>query len=438
MTMRVESVKGLGTVFLTVLLVGCATTLEEQPADRAPADAGPQTVSTASGLQMAFTPKGSLETLSVRGRRLPLLAGPLFAVEQVLVPDGRKTGWHAIHGKLSGDGRALHVVGGSEELALQVRADITGGPFVQIAGELQDLTGRDRAARLRFTLPVDLVGWRWESTAFRSALIEKGQCYPSQARDLLYLYRVGPSKDRDPTESGLPVNRLPFTVVSHGQTALAMAYPVHEPRAFLVQAVADGRQSGDGLSMTFTLGLTPLTDKSPSRATFRLVLYPVDAAWGVRPAAEHYARFFPELYASSNRRHGNYTVLPTYGGDSERRWPEDPQNFGYRFAENDFQWTDGQMRPEAARHAEDLGLIVFHWRGPWYWFHAVPNGISRPARRFEAGVDSIGRGTKTGEIPVVVPSEARRLAPPCGREARADRGVGPEWQGGQRDEEGTR
>ncbi|MFO7899204.1 MAG: hypothetical protein R6V58_09100, partial [Planctomycetota bacterium] len=383
MSMRSSDV--LVAVGLCGLLIGCTAGPDEQPAGERAVGGRRLTVTTDDGLSIRLAPDGSVRRVAVGDTELGLQERPLFSVEEILRPDGKSTGWRPIIADVSAKGHAVQVAGGSRELALELAATVRGGSFVEVAGELRDLTGRDRAVRLRFTLPVDLVGWRWENTAFRSATIEKGRRYPSSERDLLYLDRVGPRKGRDPARSGLPVNKVPSTVVAGEDAAIAMAYPVHEPRVFLVQA------GDDGLSITFTLGLTRLTESMPSRASFRLILYPVDPAWGIRSAAGKYRRFFPELFASANRRHGNYCVLVTYSPESERRWPEHAENFGFLFAENDFQWTGGAMRPKAAEHAERLGLIVFHWRGPWYWFHAVEKGISRPAQLATLKAQAEGR-----------------------------------------------
>ncbi|MFW6107623.1 MAG: hypothetical protein ACOC70_00350 [bacterium] len=382
------SMRWSGVVVATALcglFIGCRAGPDEQSGGKRAGAGRRLAVTTDGGFSIRLAPDGSVRRVAVGDTTLGLQDGPLFSVEEILRPDGKSAGWRPIAAEVSASGDGLQVAGGSSELALELAATVRGGPFIDVTGELRDLTGRDRAVRLRFTLPVHLVGWRWENTAFRSATIEEGERYPSAERDLLYLDRVGPRKGRDPTRSGLPVNKVPFTVVAGEDAAIAMAYPVHEPRVFLVQA------GEDGLSITFTLGLTRLTDSTPSRASFRLILYPVDPAWGIRSAAARYRRFFPELFASANRRHGNYCVLVTYSPESQRRWPQNAEHFGFLFAENDFQWTGGAMRPKAAEHAERLGLIVFHWRGPWYWFHAVEKGISRPAQLATLKAQAEGR-----------------------------------------------
>jgi hypothetical protein len=380
----------LGGLAVIGLFVGCARQRPEAPPQPVPTP-GPLVITTTDGLSVRLSPTGSLEAARLGESALKPLAGPMFAVEEVLVPDGRSTGWEPIGGTVAAvpagerNAAALRFEGRSPPRALAVNADIRGGAYFDIRGSVRDLTGRDRAIRLRFTLPVNLSGWQWHGTAFRSAVIAEGQRLPSEQRDLIYLDRVGPRKGKAPTRSGLPINKLPYTVVTGERTALAMAVPVHEPRAFLIQA------SEGGLSVTFTLGLSPDVRGSPGRAGFRVIIYPVDREWGVRSAAAKYWSFFPELFASKNRRHGNYTHLRTYNPKKMRRWPENAEDFGFLFAENDFQWTKGEMRPEAAKHAKRLNLYAFHWRGPWYWFHGVPRGVSRPEQLAILKAQAAGR-----------------------------------------------
>jgi hypothetical protein len=60
-----------------------------------------------------------------------------------------------------------------------VSQDIRGGAYIEIAGEVNDLTGTDRALKVSFTLPVGLKGWKWENTAATARRVEAGKVYPS-------------------------------------------------------------------------------------------------------------------------------------------------------------------------------------------------------------------------------------------------------------------
>jgi hypothetical protein len=337
------------------------------------------TVSTRDGLTLGMTAAGEMAELRVEDRPLAGTTGAVFFVEEMLPPDGKRKKWGAVPGVVSAREGGLRFAGVHTNAAPALRADLAPAGergYLAVDGEIQDLTGRERALFVTFKLPLRLAGWRWENTAFRSETIEAGRLYPETARDMLYLDRVGPRQGRDPMASGLPVNKVPYTVVAGPEGALALAMPVHEPRAFLIRA------GSDGLRIRYTLGLTPETKHHVSSAPFRAMVYRVDPAWGMRSAAERYQGFFPDFFSSTNRRHGNYTHLRTFNPNISRScaWPESAEDFGFLFAENDFQTTNGEMRPAAAAEVARLRLLPFHWRGPWYYFHGVEEGITPTAQ----------------------------------------------------------
>ena len=337
------------------------------------ADGAPRTVETASGMTLGFGPDGAIGSVRVDDRELVTARRLPFSVQEYLPPRARHVDWGAVPGTASNAADEVRFSGHHEEAALAIDATCKAAAnksYIAVSGEIRDLTGLDRALCLTFTLPLDLDGWRWHSTAFHSEEIKPGKVYPGRPSEVMYLDRVGPRKGRDPMDSGLPINKLPYTVVSDKKDALALAYPTHEPRAFLVQA------REDGLSIRFSLGLSAVRKASPSRASFRFILYRVDPEWHIRSASERYRHFYPELFASSNRRHGNSTVLRPFSPENQTPWPDNTSDFGIVFGENDFQRTNGEIRPRAAEEAERLNLIVFHWRGPWYYFHSVDKGIS--------------------------------------------------------------
>ena len=352
-------------------------------------------VSTHDGLALEFAADGHVAAAEVGGAPLPLASPGGFCVEEVLRPDGRcrELGW--VRGEATEQGGAVEFRGQVANAALDLMATFRGGEYIEVRGEIADRAGVDRALKVTFVLPLDLTDWRWENTAFCARRIEPGQEYPGRPNECLYLGRKGETfADEDHEVYGIAINKLPFSAVTrsvkpegatlnrsaqrevggaiggHPQghppvedaleggtpsgAGLAIAYPVHEPRVFLIRA------RSDGYAITFSLGVTPLTEKSPSRASFRFIIYRIDPAWGLRSAAERYYGFFPDLFATEATRHGNH------GGSAlvmhEAKVPERCEDFGIAYAENDFQWTEGEMTEAVAARAKALGLTVFHWR----------------------------------------------------------------------------
>lgn len=323
-------------------------------------------------LNIVFSNDGGVKQVVTCGRKLPLTGRGGFAIEEVLVPDGSSKPWGAVAGTMSGKGASLRFDGGIAAAGLELSASIRQGDYLDVQGEVRDLTGQDRALKVSFTLPVKLRGWRWENTALRHCTIEAGKRYPSAVKDCIYIGRKGDGfADEEPEAFDIRTNKLPYSSVSNGKLGLALAYPVHEPRVFLIEA-------GDaGYTITFSLGLMPDSLQNPSRATFRFLIYAVDGAWGIRSAAERYQRFFPELFKGYARRHGNVASI----SNPDRVAVEaDVEKKGYAYSNEDYQWSNGEMSESMAQLAKKLDIDVYHWRGPWYSFHEAPGDITREAQ----------------------------------------------------------
>jgi len=323
----------------------------------------------ADDFSIRFNQKGEITAVRSKGESLKLSGRGGFSMEEVLQPDGSTADLGPVSGIVRRRGSSIQFKGGVRESAIELDALIRGDRFIDIRGEVRNLSGADRALRISFTLPVSLNGWQWENTPFSIQRIWSGRKYPAGLRDVLYLDRRGEGFfDEDHAEYTIPVNKLPFTCVRKGKHGIALAYPLYEPRVFLVTG------SEKGYAVTFSIGLAHETDKFPDRAGFRFIIYPVNADWGIRSAAEKYYSFFPELFEGRAERHGNYVSFKK--PYKEAKWPEHAEDFGWVYAEEDFQWKNGELTEEGAAEAERQHLEVFHWRGTWYYFHEGEGSLS--------------------------------------------------------------
>jgi len=325
---------------------------------------------TKDGLRLDWTPDGGIAGVHCGASRLPLVGPGGFEVEEYIVPTGTPRDCGRFTGKLTARGAALRFKGAIPTAGLEIDASIKTGRLIDIRGEVKDLTGLDRALNVRFTLPIQLNGWTWDNTAMVSRTVRRGQTYPSHEDDFLYL---GVKEERFENEMPEPLciktNKLPFSCVRTDKVALALALPNDEPRVFLIQA------DDSGYHITFSLGVTPITEKFPSRASFRILLFAVDPAWGIRSAAERYHAFLASQFKVRLNKHGNCCSI------SKDRIPtDDLKALGFAFQENDYQWTDGEMPETVAETIRKYGLTAFHWRGPWYWFHEAPGDITPDAQ----------------------------------------------------------
>ena len=114
---------------------------------------------------------------------------------------------------------------------------VPGDGYIEVQGELEDLTGKDRGLWLGFNLPLDTVGWKWDKTL---------STHPMVSHD----------------EPGYPDfnNLVPIPSVWNQSGGIALAIPPTHPCVFEVRA------DGDGLPIQMAYGLSRATTKFPSKA----------------------------------------------------------------------------------------------------------------------------------------------------------------------------
>ena len=325
----------------------------------------------ADGLSVGIHEDGRVEPVVLGGRELPLSGPGGFTVQEVTRPRGVVRNLGRFVGKATSQPAQIRFDATLPNGGLALAATfLRSGRFLDVAGEVTDRSLTDRALRITFTLPIKLDGWRWENTTVTGRKIVRGgpPCPAVRPDEVLYLGLKGETfSDYNNEAYAIVTNRLPFACVTQADMGLAIAFPLHEPRVFFIRA------SDEGLSITFSLGVTPATEKLPSKASFRFIIYSIDPKWAIRSAADRYYAFFPELFATRATRHGNYG---TFWKPEKAPGPNHPEDFGLRYVENDYQWTNGEMSKSAADVAQKLGVEVFHWREPWSWFHNVGPNVS--------------------------------------------------------------
>jgi hypothetical protein len=214
---------------------------------------------------------------------------------------------------------------------------------IRIDGEVRDLTGQDRAVTVYFTYPVNAVGWRWHDDQTVAHTIEAAGKYEN-----LVSSGVG--------ANGL-ASRYPLACVSSDSDAAAIAVPLDVPRLCRLGYDADARE----LYAAVDLGLAPDTESFPSRASFSLVLYRPDPAWGFRSALQRYYDLFPQCFTKRNKKEGiwmPFTDIATVEGF---------EDFGFQFKEGD---------NNVAFDAEH-GIYSFVYVEPWSDWVDMPKEMPR-------------------------------------------------------------
>jgi hypothetical protein len=279
------------------------------------------------------------------------VAGPGgFRVVDVL-RGGKRSDRGRLRGTVVRRNKALRLSLAAEDAGLQLTADVRERDrCLHVTGEISDTTGRDRALVVSFTLPVKTAGAKFENTLRDHVRLTGRNEAPRGYDGTRHVGRW----------NGLRHASCAFTTLNFGDRALALAVPVAPPRLFVMRA------GPTGYTVEFQLGLSPATKKFPQKASFRFIVYAVDPPWGIRDAAARYYKFFPELFKSRCRKHGNWGELPHFTAAWKDKRPED---FALQFALDDVQWWEGRMLPERAAMMRRLGCYVFHHREPWAWWH---------------------------------------------------------------------
>ena len=158
-----------------------------------------------------------------------------------------------------------------------------GNLYVQ--GTLKDLSGKDRAVVLSYTIPLASKTLRFSPSLNESV--------PVSAK------RSGEG------------SVYPIAAMCGDGFGLAMAIPPSAPCMFRLAG------STEGLTLRLYLGLSPDTKRFPSSARFSFMVYTCDPEWGFRDAARRYYATFPEYYTHHGRGDGLWLFQST-----------DPPNLG--------------------------------------------------------------------------------------------------------------
>ena len=314
----------------------------------APGPAGP-TLESDDGLLLRLDANGRVVTEGVGGFCLRDAA----AKSDLVWPRGTV--------EVRADG-SVRFEGQAESLGLALTVTYrSAGVAISMEGEVRDLTGRDRAVTVYFLYPVDALGWQWHDDQGAARTIEAGSKYGHFAE-------VGAGAN------GL-ASRYPLSCISSEQEALALAVPLDQPRLWRLGYDGDTRE----LYAALDVGLTAETRKFPSRASFSLVIYQAEPAWGFRSALARYYQLFPQCFVKRNQKEGiwmPFTDIATVEG-----W----EDFGFQFKEGD----------NNVAFDDEHGISSFVYVEPWsLWLRMDPEvpRTHEAARALIAQQAAEGRG----------------------------------------------
>jgi hypothetical protein len=224
-------------------------------------------------------------------------------------------------------------------LRLHARNSKPRGGYSYVA-TLTDMTGKDRAVTLVFTLPMEGQGWRWLGDMRRSTPAESPKEYLAAAR----FGEVGQGR----------LSRYPFAAVERGDVGQGIAIDMGCPAFFRV-----GFNAGSGeLYIAYDLALTP--ERPAAELRFFTFKY-MPLWWGMRGPVGWLYEIYPEYFRSRTPEQGLW--MPFNAISKVQGW----EDFGFKFKEGNDEtvWDDAH------------GILTFRYTEPMTWWMTMPKGLPR-------------------------------------------------------------
>jgi hypothetical protein len=306
-----------------------------------------QTLSTKDGLQITFSPDGSLWGVRFAKKQFIGLGGFFFA-EPTEAPE--KLQWTPLRGKAELKGKTLFVQ--ATGLGLELAATFTEQPdAIFCEGILRDTGGSDRAVVLSFALPLDATNWQWWDNLRVARRVD-----PKTATFYAATIRYGTRGEH---------SLYPFCALNTDDAGIALGIPLDLP--VIHRFVYDAAQKQ--LRVEWDLGLSPdggtrdkghgTGQRQTSTAIFRFAIYALDEPkWGMRAAADKFYRLFPESFRVRVKRFGIWMPFTDIAQIA------DFEDFG-------FAYHEGAQNPDFNRKH---GIYNFRYEEPWSaWFFLPPD-----------------------------------------------------------------
>ena len=250
------------------------------------------------------------------------------------------------------------------ELGLKLKSQIRSLPdHLEVSGRLTDTTGKDRAVTLVFALPVDALGWHWGDDIRHNRLIERQAEFSKPTA-----IRCGATG----TMSVYPLGAV------WGETeGLALAIDMAQPAQYRIGYHAGTKQ----LFIAYDFGLVPETERFPSSADFRFLLYRFEPPWGFRAAFAKLTQIDREYFVVRSREQGIW--MPFTDVSTVEGW----QDFGFRYHEgnNNVPWDDAQ------------GVLSFRYTEPMTWWMRMPKEVPRTMAEAVRWRDQLAQGPREPE-----------------------------------------
>ena len=241
--------------------------------------------------------------------------------------------------------------------------EIGRGNFTEINGELRHLTSEASCATLRIIIPYRGTKWEWFHGLDKSFQLTNGKiCFDTiSVRTVLPPDGAFNGVNNSDGGYGDPVGQgtmsfYPLCAVRIDNTGRALGIDMSLPVVYRL-----GADPSTGLVAEFDVATSPLTDKFPNKAFFRLCSFDFNASWGMRSALKQYYEIYPDAFRKRVVNEGIW--LPFTPLRSIPGWDE----FGIAYHETSWGSKDLKLGEKIPNILSDrgTGVLSFQYTEPW-------------------------------------------------------------------------
>ncbi|GGK34174.1 hypothetical protein GCM10007962_30760 [Yeosuana aromativorans] len=244
-----------------------------------------------------------------------------------------------------------------------VLKEIDKGNYTEINGELENLSDENSCITLRIIIPLQGNKWKWFSGLEKEYVMSKDSIYSDTKKISTMLPPDGAFNGQTLSDGGYgdsvgqgSMSFYPLGVVSVDNSGEGLGVDMTLPIVYRLSA-----KKNEGLIAEFDIATSPLTEKFPNRAFFKLSHFNFNSNWGMRAALKQYYSIYPESFKKRVTTEGIW--LPFTPLRSIKNW----KDFGFAFHElswNSFDVKEGKSIPSIVSD-KGTGVLSFQYTEPW-------------------------------------------------------------------------
>jgi len=265
--------------------------------------------------------------------------------------------------------------------------EIDRGYFTELNGELENLQNGNACLTLRIGFHENGKIWKWYRGLEKSETMNGNIPYYDTVSAATVLPPDGAFNGKTLSDGGYgdrvgqgTMSFYPLSAVSIDGKGESLGIDLSVPIVYRL-----GASTNDGLFAEFDIATSPLTEKFPNRAFFKLSHFTFDDNWGMRAALKNYYNIYPEAFKKRIVNEGIW--LPFTPLRSIPNW----EDFGFAFHETSWNTQDQKDGNKLSSIISDkeTGVSSFQYTEPW--------DIQLPIKNKNLSYDSILKGNMIPE-----------------------------------------